>query len=107
MYIKESTIHGKGLFSDKYYQPNELIFLNGDIYKDGTYNTAWVNHSCIPSCYIKIHETNKVSHEFRAGVNGLKDGDEITVDYRLSNARREWSEKIEGHCNCEKCKEVK
>ncbi len=97
--IKPSPIHGVGLFTKKNYSPNEKVT---EFISDYT-NSAYINHSCSPTCYFKPPENTGVPDILYAGENGLKEEDEITVDFVKEGYTELWDRTIKGHCTCLHC----
>ena len=103
--VKESGLHGKGLFTSVDIKEDEIImvikgevidedecvrredeeenvyiFWNGDNYIDtaNTEKIRFINHSFEPNCY--VDERDESTLYLVAGEN-LKAGDELTIDY--------------------------
>ena len=81
--IQDSTIQGKGLFTESDIPKGEIICLIGDrLKKDRTDNwiTNWghsINHNSYPNTEV-IHKGDKY---FIKSTRDIKSGEEITTDY--------------------------
>ncbi|MBU1100095.1 MAG: SET domain-containing protein [Bacteroidetes bacterium] len=117
--VKNSLIHGKGMFAKNIIPKNELvlvirgevisgeecekreleknnvyIFWNGKTYID-TINTKvikYINHDCDPNC--EVFERDEESLNLVA-IKDIMVGEEITMDYGY--------EEIYENCNCRTC----
>ncbi len=121
--IKESLVHGKGLFAkkdipeDTYIckiegefidedecvrreedESNNYIFWHSDTnYIDVSKNfLRFINHDCNPKCYIDDGDDTTLS--LIASVDILA-GEELTIDYEY--------DEIYEYCNCSQCSEKK
>ena len=120
--VKDSQIHGKGIFSSILIPKGELvmviegevisgdecerreeednnvyIFWNGDTYID-TVNTdkiKYINHDCAPNC--EVIDRNEESLNLVAD-RDIKPGEEITIDYGY--------DEIYEDCSCSSCMEA-
>lgn len=121
--VRNSGIHGSGLFAVEDIAPGELLFIikgevidgfeadrreveeqnvyifyNGDSYID-TVNTdkiKYINHSCEPNC--EVQDGDETSLKL-VSKKPIQKGDEITIDYGY--------EEIYELCNCVVCTEKK
>lgn len=118
--VKESSIHGKGIFSKGFIpkgslvmvikgeaisekeclrreneEDNVYIFWNGDNYIDTamTDKIKYINHNCDPNC--EVFDRDEESLNLVAAKDILP-GDEITIDYDY--------EEIYEECTCSKCR---
>ena len=117
--VKESPVHGKGLFAkidipeDKTVmliegeiidenecvrreeeENNVYIFWNGDHYIDSTNEVImYINHDCEPNCIVDEIEGNRLGIY---AVRPIQAGEEITIDYGY--------DEIYDGCNCLTCK---
>ena len=118
--VKDSQVHGKGLFARKDipaevficviqgeiideaecirredYEDNNYIFWHSDnIYIDVSNNLLrYINHDCKPACYVE--ERDEVSLSLYSE-RFIHKGEEITIDYQY--------DEIYDYCNCKHCK---
>jgi len=119
--VKESLVHGKGIFASEDIPEGEIIlviegevidgiecerreeeennvyiFWNGDDCFIDTFKTEkikYINHDCSPNCYVDEGECNELLLISQADI---KAGDELTIDYGY--------EEIYEHCNCQICR---
>ncbi len=118
--VKESSIHGKGIFTKidipedeiilviegevidgnecerrEEEEDNVYIFWNGDNYIDTTKNELirHLNHICDPNCYVDDRDEHTL---FLIAAKNIKAGEELTIDYDY--------EEIYQHCKCGDCK---
>lgn len=117
--IKNSSIHGKGMFALNDIPEEELvmvirgevitgkecvrreekennvyIFWNGRYYID-TINTdkiKYINHNCDPNCYVDDRDKETLN---LISLREIKKGEELTIDYGY--------EEIYDACSCETC----
>lgn len=99
--IKKSSINGKGLFAKRNFRPGEKVL-------DWNHNcdlAIVLNHSCVASCVLKepIDHT-WIKDELYAGPEGIKKGDEITLDYSKTRWGQLWRRTVEKVCGCPQCK---
>jgi SET domain-containing protein len=98
MVIKDSPINGKGVFANRNFAPNEVIIWNWQIDVE---LAVYLNHSCTPTCYTKEPEKNTwINDRLLAGPNGVKNGQEITFDYRKTRWLKLWKKTVEDSCSC-------
>lgn len=117
--VKESQLHGKGLFSNLDFTPGQVIThifgetinadecvkreLEGNVYifwkDDDTYidvcNTdglKYINHSCNYNCEVDEDENGNL---ILKAIKNIKSGDELTIDYGY--------DEIYENCSCEGC----
>jgi uncharacterized protein len=117
--VKDSELHGKGIFSNINIPSNETImiidgevinenecvrreeeegnvyiFWNGDQYIDSSKKDKikFINHRCEPNCYIDDRDDNSL---YLITQDEIKAGDEITIDYDY--------EEIYDNCRCIVC----
>ena len=62
---------------------------------DPIYNWQFLNHSCLPNCYIHFEEMVVVS------LRGIQEGEELTFDYNTTEF--ELSHPFECNCKAEDC----
>lgn len=121
--IKESSIHGRGIFTSvdipadslickiegevideaecirrEEEENNVYIFWNDDSYID-TANTTLIrhlNHYCSPNCYVDDCDESSL---VLVADRDIQAGEELTIDYDY--------EEIYQYCNCEICSERK
>jgi SET domain-containing protein len=99
--VKESNIDTNGLFANRDYLPDELVMS----FQGNPPKMIYINHSCEPSCYtIEPVKDDYQTHTLHAGKWGLKEGQEITYDYRLGQDLDYFNNTISDNCNCEKCR---
>ncbi len=118
--VKDSPIHGKGIFAAKdipkgelvmwikgevidgdeclrreYEEDNVYIFWNGDTYIDTamTDKIKYINHDCKPNC--EVEDGDETSLKLIAAKK-IKKGEEITIDYGY--------EEIYENCTCHSCR---
>lgn len=121
--VRNSGIHGYGLFAIEDVAPGELMFIirgeviteaeairreeeeenvyifyNGDSYIDTvkTDKIKYINHSCEPNC--EVQDGDEASLRL-VSISPIKKGDEITIDYGY--------DEIYEQCNCDICTEKK
>ena len=117
--VKESSLHGKGIFADKLIpkgslvmvikgeaisedecvrreneEDNVYIFWNGDNYIDTamTNKIKYINHDCTPNCEVEDRDEESLN---LVAAKDIQPGEEITIDYDY--------EEIFEICQCEKC----
>lgn len=119
--VKESKIHGKGIFITRDIKKGQIIFvIKGNMVrwevhnkKESLYGPDWIgvsetkwidpdgparflNHSCNPNCGIKGMVTIRALRD-------IKMGEEITVDYSTTEIDKLWHMKCDcGSKNCRK-----
>ena len=121
--VKESSIHGRGIFTTtnipadsvickiegevidetecvrrEEEENNVYIFWNGDNYIDAA-DTALIkhlNHYCTPNCYVDDYDDSTL---VLYAERDIMAGEELTIDYDY--------EEIYEYCNCEICSERK
>jgi len=119
IFVKESPIHGKGIFSSVIIPENSLvmvikgevidgfecerreeedgnvyIFWNGDYYID-TFKTdkiKYINHDCEPNCIVLDRDDESLN---LVSLRAIEPGEEITMDYGY--------EEIYENCSCRTC----
>lgn len=100
--IQPSPIHGFGLFAKRDFAPGEVV-----LYFDNDANW-FVNHSCQPSTILReVYQDNIRSDFLYATDKGIKTGEEITWDYKITRWKKFWKDLMERKCNCPKCKNEK
>lgn len=126
--VKQTNKKGKGLFSKKYFEPNQVILkfegkrikaseidnladtitydylqIAPDLYLDprNTY-TVFANHSCNPNTKIVI----QVNLAFLVSIKSIKPGDEITFDYATSSTENTDTFKINCQCGAYSCRKI-
>ncbi len=120
--VKDSSVHGKGIFALKEIPEEKLItiirgevidgfecerreeeennvyiFWNGDecyIDTNKTSTIKYINHDCDPNCYVDDGDETSLN---LISLKGIKEGEELTIDYGY--------EEIYETCNCKTCKE--
>lgn len=113
--IKNTSDKGKGLFSTVHFDKNQILFkfignaqeyikpppdpnllqIGTNLYLDiGKHFSLFVNHHCIPNCYVSI----SVNTAFILSSREINPGDEITFDYSTTSTENPdtWSM----ICNC-------
>ncbi len=123
LYIKQSAIHGRGIFTNADIQKGEMVMIWGGRvvskteYKDEDFRPATVvpisdthylgipstvisecidellNHSCDSTCGLRDEVTMVARRE-------IKKYEEITLDSALWDADEEWGYTDEGVCHC-------
>lgn len=119
-FIKKNTAGRKALFTDRSYDKEDLVMkLNGhkltgaeiakmpkeiqaeylqigtSLYLDmEKENESFINHSCVPNCYIKAI----VNSAFLVALIPIAKGDELTFDYSLTSTDK--PEEWQIQCNC-------
>jgi SET domain-containing protein len=99
--VKRSSINGRGLFANRNFKPGEEIL----IWRKNLSSVIFINHSCLPSC--TTLEPQKRHWELDiliAGENGIKRGQELTFDYRVTRWNKLWNRTIAKKCGCPKHK---
>ena len=84
-YVKDSNIHGQGVFAKKNIKEKEIIGVVMGLKKGDKYRTClgrFTNHSNFKNTVFKEIEKNKVMAQC---VKDIKMGEEILVDYRDHN----------------------
>ena len=88
--IKDSAIHGQGLFAIKHIPPRanlgvSHVFAVG--FKDNYIRTplgGFINHSDTPNCEkLKSHDDSTLLYYIIRTIKGVKEGDELTLNYTL------------------------
>ncbi len=118
--VKDSPLHGKGIFSNQFIpadtlilvikgeeidgiecerreneEDNVYIFWNGEDSYIDTYNSdkiKFINHDCKPNCYVDNDEEDNLCLYALRDIN--KD-EELTIDYGY--------DEIYENCNCSSC----
>ena len=117
--VRESSVHGKGIFTTVDIPADEIIciihgevidenecvrreeeennvyiFWNGESYIDTANNSLvrHLNHLCAPNCYVDDRDESTL---FLVAQNDIKAGEELSIDYDY--------EEIYDYCNCEHC----
>ncbi len=120
IFVKDSAIHGKGIFTSAFIPKGEIImviegemiledecirreeeednvyiFWNGDTYIDtkDTDKIKYINHSCDYSCSVLERDEKSL---YLAAQRDLNIGEELTIDYGY--------EEIYDLCNCNICR---
>lgn len=119
IFVKDSPIHGKGIFSSvnipedslvmvirgevidgfecerrEEEENNVYIFWNGDYYID-TFKTdkiKYINHDCEPNCLVLDRDNESLN---LVSLRAIEPGEEITMDYGY--------EEIYENCSCRTC----
>ncbi len=122
--VKDSLVHGKGIFASidipeeetilliegdvidgnecerrEEEENNVYIFWNGDDCYIDTNNSEkikYVNHDCDPNCYVDEWDTSTLQ---LVALRDIKAGEELTIDYGY--------EEIYENCNCHTCQAKK
>lgn len=121
--VRNSGIHGNGLFAIEDIAPGELvliitgdvidesealrrekedgnvyIFYNGDSFIDAAASEKikYINHSCEPNCEVQDRDETSLN---LVSIVPIKEGDEVTIDYGY--------DEIYDQCNCDVCAEKK
>lgn len=98
MITRRSGIHGRGVFANRDFAPHEVIIARWDRY-EGT--VVYLNHSCQPSCYTRQPVKRRWATDILvAGPNGIKAGEELTFDYRLTRWEKLWRKTVGDSCGC-------
>jgi hypothetical protein len=120
--VKESLVHGKGIFASKKIpverlitvikgevingfecerreeeENNVYIFWNGDecyIDTNKTSTIKYINHDCDPNCYVDDGDETSLN---LVSLREICAGEELTIDYGY--------DEIYETCNCNTCKE--
>lgn len=98
--IKPSPIHGFGLFATRDFKEGEVV-----LYFDNDANW-FVNHSCVPTTILREVYQDNIRSDFLIS-KGIKAGEEITWDYKITRWHKFWKDLMERKCNCPKCKNEK
>jgi uncharacterized protein len=127
--VRESRIHGQGVFADRGFRqgdllleiddsdpvldrarltPEQEIFIDVFVAVDGTVKTTWmkspekfINHSCEPNTYVLTDLYSGVRRTWAR--KDLRSGDELTWDYAL-NIWEEWVGPVPCKCGAERCR---
>lgn len=119
--VKDSLVHGKGIFASKDIPAEEIIlviegevidgnecerreeeennvyiFWNGDecfIDTNNTKKIKYINHDCDPNCYVDEGENASL---VLVSCRDIRAGEELTIDYGY--------DEIYDGCNCHTCK---
>jgi len=94
MVIKGEVITGKECERREEEENNVYIFWNGRYYID-TINTdkiKYINHNCDPNCYVDDRDKETLN---LISLREIKKGEELTIDYGY--------EEIYDACSCETC----
>ncbi len=120
--VKQSGIHGKGMFATKDFKKGDVVFIfKGKVYKRvnktledtfanpdsvGIDKNTWIdpegdfhfiNHSCNPNLGIK----GRVTY---CALKNIKKGEELTFDYSINEADPNWQMKCS--CGAENCRKI-
>ncbi|MFA7290573.1 MAG: SET domain-containing protein [Melioribacteraceae bacterium] len=118
--VKDSPLHGKGIFSNQFISSDTLvliikgeeidgvecerreneennvyIFWNGDDSYIDTNNSdkiKFINHDCKPNCYVEDDEYGNLC---LFAIRDIIEGEELTIDYGY--------DEIYENCNCSSC----
>jgi uncharacterized protein len=129
--VKESKIHGQGVFAKKAFlqgdpvleiddtdpvldraklTPEQEVFIDVFVSVDGKQKTTWmkspekfINHSCDPNTYVLTDMRSGVRRIW--ALKNLRVGDELTWDYAL-NIWEEWIGPVPCNCGAENCRRV-
>lgn len=135
--VRNSTIHGRGVFAARKIPKGETVIeyrgdvttwdiasLRPDSDPDNPYHTfifelsdgrvidaglrgnaaRWINHSCDPNCITSENEDGQV---FIEALRKIREGEELTYDYRLSydgRVTRKVRAAFECRCGTENCR---
>jgi uncharacterized protein len=129
--VRESAIHGRGVFAKKAFlkgdvlleiddsdpvidrgklTPEQEIFIDLFVAVDGKQKTTWmksperfINHSCAPNSYVQTDMSSGVRRIW--ALKNIGKGDELTWDYAL-NIWEEWIGPVPCHCGAENCRRI-
>ena len=129
--VRESKIHGQGVFAKKAFlrgdivleiddsdpvldrgklTPEQEIFIDVFVAVDGKQKTTWmksperfINHSCEPNTYVLTDMRSGVRRTW--ALKNIRMGDELTWDYAL-NIWEEWIGPVPCNCGAEKCRRI-
>jgi len=129
--VRESRLHGLGVFADRAFRKGELlleiddsdpvldraqltpeqeIYIDVFIAVDGQERTTWmkspekyINHSCDPTSYVLTDMTSGVRRTLAR--KDVRTGEEITWDYAL-NIWEEWVAPVPCKCGTENCRKI-
>jgi uncharacterized protein len=129
--VRESGIHGRGVFAEKAFPKGAMvleiddsdpvldrgkltseqeIFIDVFVTVDGREKTTWmkspekfINHSCEPNTHVRTNMRSGVRQTW--ALRDLREGDELTWDYAL-NIWEEWVGPIPCHCGAERCRRI-
>jgi len=129
--VRESKIHGQGVFAKKAFlrgdmlleiddsdpvldrgelTPEEEIFIDVFVTADGKQKVTWmksperfINHSCEPNNYVLTDMTNGIRRAW--ALKNIRIGDELTWDYAL-NIWEEWIGPVPCNCGAETCRRM-
>ena len=129
--VRESKIHGQGVFAKKAFRKGEIlleiddsdpvldrrkltaeqeIFIDVFVTVDGKQKITWmksperfVNHSCDPNTYVLTDMRNGVRRVL--ALKDIRRGDELTWDYAL-NIWEEWVGPVPCNCGAENCRGI-
>jgi uncharacterized protein len=129
--VRESPIHGQGVFAERPFRegevvlemddsepvldrgqltPEQEIFIDVFVAADGTPHTTWmkspekfINHACEPNTYVRTDMRSGVRRTW--ALTDIRIGDELTWDYAL-NIWEEWVGPVPCHCGAENCRSV-
>lgn len=78
--IRDSKIHGKGLFLNEDVEPGVVIDRDvvGDLYKRWKKFGIWVNHGSSPNVML----TGEEYDWYHVSIRPIKKGEELTLNYR-------------------------
>lgn len=126
--VRQSMIHGRGVFANQpvpkgelvleiddsepvldrgQLSPEQAIFIDVFVAVDGTQKTTWmksperfINHSCEPNTYVRTDMRSGVRRTW--ALKNIRMGEELTWDYAL-NIWEEWIRPVACHCGAESC----
>jgi len=129
--VRESKIHGHGVFAEKAFlkgdmvlkiddsdpvlerhelTPEQQIFIDVFVAVDGTQKITWmksperfINHSCDPNSYVLTDMRNGVRRAW--ALKNIRRGDELTWDYAV-NIWEEWIDPVPCNCGAENCRRI-
>lgn len=81
-YLSSSTIHGIGVFTNKYLQPDSYIDIGIGRNELVTFFGSKINHSWTPSCKLVYNSFKKTYDVY--SIKELYKDDEITLDYTFT-----------------------
>jgi uncharacterized protein len=129
--VRESRIHGQGVFAKRAFlkgdmvleiddsdpvldraklTPEQEIFIDVFVTVDGTQKVTrmksperFINHSCEPNTYVRTDMSSGVRRIW--ALRNLRRGEELTWDYAL-NIWEEWIGPVPCHCGAENCRRI-
>jgi len=129
--VRQSKIHGQGVFAKRAFRrgdlvleiddsdpvldrskltPEQEIFIDVFVTVDGKEKVTWmksperfINHSCDPNTYVQTDMKTGVRRVW--ALKNIRRGDELTWDYAL-NIWEEWIRPVPCHCGAENCQRI-